>query len=176
MQKASDCDTHNSVDDDEQLNLSLAFEYAKDFLEQTDKQIDDLNTRLTTFLGFGGLLLRFSFELPDACRSCALLKVTVIALTASSICINSYGLLANPVGTAVKPSALMSDEWFQERNQTVRAKITNTWIEGIRQIEEAGKAKQILLNRSICLLGLAAVVFAVNGMIATFFLECVSKQ
>jgi hypothetical protein len=175
MQEISYHDTHTSTGDKEPLNLSLAFEYTKYFLQQSDKKIDDLNARLTTFLGFGGLLLRFSLELPDACRSCALLKVIVMLLTTCSVCISSYGLLANPTGTIVKPDSLMSDEWFEEDNAIVKAKIINTWLQGVGQLEEAGNRKQNQLNSAIRLLGVAVAAFAVNGVIATFFLECVGE-
>ncbi len=172
MQKNSHNETHNSASEEELLNLSLAFEYTKDFLEKIDKQIDDLNSRLTTFLGFGGLLLRFSLELPDGCRSCVLLKVVVMLLTACSVCISSYGLLANPMGTTVKPSVLMSDQWFGENNAEVKAKITSTWLKGVQQLEEAGNRKQKQLNYAIRLLGIAVATFAINGIISTLFSEC----
>ena len=173
MQEFSEHNTNVNASDEESRNLSLAFDYTKDFLGQIDKQIDVLNARLTTFLGFGGLLLRFSLELPDGCRSCVVLKVFVMLLTTCSVCISSYGLLANAVGTTVKPSALMSDQWFEENNAEVRAKITNTWLEGVQQLEEAGSRKQKQLNYAICLLGIAVATFAINGVISTFFQECV---
>ena len=173
MQQASKLNDCADPDGEESKNLSLAYTYTKDFLDQCNNQLDDLNSRLTTFLGFGGLLLRFSLELPDGCKSCAWLKIIVIVLTTLSICLSSYGLIANAVGEAVKPCTLMSDQWFSEKtNSEVKAKITNTWLIGLEQLEAAGKRKQNQLNYAIGLLGVAVAVFAMNAVIATVFSEC----
>jgi hypothetical protein len=153
-------------------NLNLAYEYTEKFLAQCNKNIDDLNARLTTFLGFGGLLLRFGIGLPDGCRSCLLLKILVLCLSALSVSQSSYGLIANKIGETVKPKALMSDKWFQDKNLKVKASITNTWIESVEQLEESATKKQDQLNRSIFLLAAAVILVAINSIIATSFPEC----
>lgn len=157
---------------EERSNLDLAYQYTEAFLIQCDKNIDDLNTRLTTFLGFGGLLLRFGLALPDACRSCMLLKILVLVLSALSVCQSSYGLIANRLGSTIKPRTLMSDTWFEKENTRIKASITNTWINSIEELEAAGQAKQLQLNRAIYLLAAAVVVFSINAVIATLFTEC----
>ncbi len=157
---------------EERSNLDLAYQYTEAFLIQCDKNIDDLNTRLTTFLGFGGLLLRFGLTLPDDCRSCMLLKVMVLALSALSVCQSSYGLTANKLGNTVKPRTLMSDTWFEKENIRVKASITNTWIKSVEELEAAGQTKQLQLNRAIYLLAAAVIAFSISAVIATFFPEC----
>ncbi|MBE9067898.1 hypothetical protein IQ260_14690 [Leptolyngbya cf. ectocarpi LEGE 11479] len=175
MQKSSEYfNSENDGQDSEEIsNLALAYEYTQIFLGQCDKQIDDLNNRLTTFLGFGGLLLRFGLALPDGCRSCALFKAAVLLLTTISVCVSSYGLLANAVGATIKPQSLMSDDWFKKENNRVKASMTNTWIEGISQLEKSATKKQSQLNYSIFCIGAAVVAFGANSLISTFFGECV---
>lgn len=157
-------------------NLDLAYGYTEAFLTQCDKNIDDLNTRLTTFLGFGGVLLRFSMALPDNCRSCMLLKVVVLSLSTLSVCQSSYGLIANRLGEAISPRTLMSDKWFEKESVKVKASIVNTWIQTIEEIEIAGQKKKLQLNRAICLLAIAISAFAASTVIATFFPECAAHS
>lgn len=153
-------------------NLDLAYEYTKIVLDAKDKSISNINTRLGTFLGFGGLLLRFAIELPDKCLTCLVLKITVLLFSCISVCLSATGLLSNGIGAAVKPKKLMSDEWFHESNPRVKAFITNTWTNVVEEMEESAIQKSKKLNLAIQLLALAVVTFTINASIASIFKEC----
>ncbi len=163
----------NQTDTEQSIpNLDLAYNYTKIVLEAKDKNVNNLNTRLGAFLGFGGLLLRFAVELPDKCLACLVLKIIVLSLSSLSVCVSSFSLVSDKVGSAVKPEKLMSDEWFYESNPRVKAFITNTWIVVVQEMEELEIQKSKKLNISILILALAVVVFTINASIASVFKEC----
>lgn len=164
-------DNNNSTDK-ERENLALVYQYTESFLKQCDKNQDDLNSRLTTFLGFGGILLRFGLGLPDECRSYLLLKIIVLFCTACSIYISGLGLLANPMGQAIKARSLMTDEWFEKQNEVIKASIISTWINSIEALELVSIEKQKKLNQSIRILMLSVIAFSIDAMISAVFGEC----
>lgn len=172
----SDMEEHNIKDvinNNEQLNLDLVYSYTNSSLQKCSDGIDDLNTRLTTFLGFGGLLLRFAIELADSCPSTLLFKVMTLGCATFSLCQSGYGLLAHPVGNVPKAASLMQDENFQKENQTVKASVVSTWLLAIDEIEISIEKKQKQLNRSIYFLIAAVVAFSLNALISSFFHECI---
>lgn len=153
----------------DELNLDLAYGYAGSFIAQCDKNIDDLNTRLTTFLGFAGVLLRFSLSLPTGYPAGVLLRVLVLSLSALAICQSGYALAAHGIGSTIKPSVLMSDEWFSKENIRVKASMTKSWLDTIEELEGVLKKKTTQLNRTIGLLSAAACAFAISEIIVTVF-------
>lgn len=158
----------NSEDNDS-LNTKLAYEYTESFIAQCDKNMDDLNSRLTTFLGFAGVLLRFGLSLSSEYPSSILLKTLVLSLSAAAVCVSGYALTAGEVGCVVKPEVLMSNEKFQQENVRVKAFITNTWIDTVGDLEKALGRKKEQLNYTIVLLAIAACAFAISSIIVTVY-------
>ena len=159
----------NDSSSDESLNVALTYEYTESFVAQRSKSVDDLNARLTTFLGFAGVLLRFGLSLPDSYLSCKLLKAGVLGLSAFSIWQSGHALTSMGMGNTVKPNVLMSDNWFFQDNVTVRAKVATTWFETIEGLDAAIEKKKKKLNRTIYCLAVAASLFAICSLIVTFF-------
>jgi hypothetical protein len=153
-------------------NISVAYEYTESVYKARNEALDNLNGRLGTFLGFGGLLLRFAADLPGIntrCLTCLILKVIVCGFSAASIFAIATGLTSNPIGTIVKPRELMRDYWYNESDERYRAYITNTWVEAIELFEEAAIKKGKRLNLAIWLLALATIAFALDIIIASVF-------
>lgn len=158
----------------ESTNISLAYEYTESVYKARNEALDNLNGRLGTFLGFGGLLLRFAADLPGlntGCLTCLILKAIVCGFSAASIFAIATGLTSNPIGTIVKPRELMTDYWYNESDERCRAYITNTWVEAIELFEEAAIKKGKRLNLAIWLLALATIAFALDIIIASVFTD-----
>lgn len=125
----------------ESTNINLAYEYTESVYKARNEALDNLNGRLGTFLGFGGLLLRFAADLPGintGCLTCLILKAIVCGFS-------------------------------NESDERYRAYITNTWVEAIELFEEAAIKKGKRLNLSIWLLTLATIAFALDIIIASVF-------
>jgi len=114
--------------------VELIYNYTESLLKARNDTITQLNGKLSTFLGFGGLLLRFSADLPDnstlmdipgfPLSSCLLLKIVACALSAVSVCISALGLTAQERGSVVSPDKLMY-KWFRKPDVRCRAFIIN---------------------------------------------------
>jgi hypothetical protein len=128
----ADDNIHYIIEDaNESTNIRLAYEYTESVYKARNEALDNLNGRLGTFLGFGGLLLRFAADLPGintGCLTCLILKVIVCGFSAASIFAIATGLTSNPIGTIVKPRELMTDYWYKLSDERYRAYITNRTI------------------------------------------------
>jgi hypothetical protein len=153
-------------------NLDLVFDYTKILLDAKNKTIDNINTRLGTFLGFAGILLKFGLDLPSNCTSCLVFKILTLVLSCLSVLMNVNGLLASKTGITVDPAKLMSDEYFYKPTPENKAKITNTWIILVQKLELSASEKSQKLNIGIKLIAAAVVTFTINVSIASFFKEC----
>jgi len=168
-----DNNTQSIIEDaNESTNIRLAYEYTESVYKARNEALDNLNGRLGTFLGFGGLLLRFAADLPGiktGCLTCLILKAIVCGFSAASIFVIATGLTSNPRGILVKPRELMTDYWYNESKERYRAYITNTWVEAIELFEKAAIKKGKRLNLAIWLLTLATIAFALDIIIASVF-------
>lgn len=158
---------------DSTLNLEFALKYAEKVFEAKNKTIDNLNTRSGTFLGFSGVLLKFGLDLHDNCPMCLLLKISTLGLLCLSILFNALTLLANSKGYIMQPRKLMSDEYFKEEHNIIKARITNTLIEALEELDLDAIKKSQYLNSGIICITLATLAFAANGIITSFFKECI---
>ena len=52
------------IEDNCNANLNLAYEYTKNLIDTKSKIVDNLNSRMGIFLGFGGVLLKFGVDTP----------------------------------------------------------------------------------------------------------------
>jgi hypothetical protein len=162
----------------EHTNVELIYNYTESLLKARNDTITQLNGKLSTFLGFGGLLLRFSADLPQhstpidipgfPCSTCLLLKIVACALSAASVCLSALGLTAQERGSVVSPDKLMA-AWFRKPDVRCRSFIINTWRGTIEEFRLLGIKKARRLNLAIYLLAIAAIVFALDIGIASYF-------
>ena len=176
-----ECNYNGANSSENSGNMHLAYEYTEKFYSILDKNIDNLNTRLGTFLGFSGLLLRLALDLPGKgaetvenlpCLTCLILKVAVCLLAAASLFVSTLGLTARNTGKIVKPEILMSDKWFFESSEDeCKAMIAKTTIEGTQDSENIIERKARQLNISIWLLLASAIAFASDVMISSILCD-----
>ena len=165
-----------SVDDSQNndiQNTELFYEYSKLIYDEQGKDIDNLNQRLTTILGFSGLLLRFCLDLPDGCLSSRIFKVSATILAAAAVFISCTGLLANPVGDVLVPRLIMS-KYFDEQTVDIKADIGQTLCDSIDDFQASTGKKRKRLNRAIRVVTASAVISGIDGVLAAFLhSECI---
>lgn len=166
-----DNNTQDIIEDGINKNTILAYEYTESVYKDRNEALNNLNGRLATLVGFGGLLLRFTTNLPgDAdCPACLLLKAIAFLFSLAAILLSVTGIRANRSGVIVKPRELMTDYWYNQSDEIVRCRIINTWVEAIELFEEAATKKGDRLNRAIQLLAVAIIAFALDIIIANIF-------
>jgi hypothetical protein len=134
-------------------NIDLAYSYTKDFFDDRRTEIESINRKLTTFLAFGGFLLRFGIDLPHSRPEYILSKVMVLLFSFLSISNLLWGLSYTYKAKVVKPSYLIEDECFEKLNTEVKAMIINTHKESTENIELLTKKKlEIIKNTKVFLL------------------------
>lgn len=163
-------------------NNKLAYEYTESTLKIVSAGIDVINTKLSTVLGFGGVLLRFAADLPSkseivsktgslgllGCLS-LLLKLGVCLLSAASIILAIAGLYVQKGGDIVPPKRLMKKRWYYESDERCRAYIIKTWLNAFEELTSIRTSKAKRLKQSLVALGLAAVVFALDISVTSVF-------
>ncbi len=91
-------------------NSKLAYEYTKVIWDRINSSYDVVTTKLTTSLGFSGLLLRFAADLSDSSWLIYIKIGVCILLTGTVIC---CGIGLYPIGTgedAVEPDTYLQDK------------------------------------------------------------------
>jgi hypothetical protein len=165
-------------DSKEDTNVELIYTYTENLLKNRIESMVQLNTRLGTFIGFGGLVLKFSADLPASefeiivfgihINICLALKVISCLCAVASICCSALGLTGKERGKVVSPDELM-DEWFDEPEILCRCLIINTWRPTIEEFRLLLLEKTKRLNLAIYLLTISIVAFGFDIAIASYF-------
>lgn len=160
-----------------QSNIELVYNYTENLIKAEIESLNRIDTKLTGFLAFTGLLIKFEADLPGGealqeasqliCYTCIILKVLgLICLTIGFILL-ALGLTARIKEGVVNPSALMRDEWLYADQDIYQAYIINTWIAAEQEYKQLGVEKAKKLNRSVRLIAAALVFFTTNTLLVT---------
>lgn len=160
--------------DNESLQTELVYDYSKEYLQSKRKILDSINGRLTTLLGFSGLLLRFCLDLPSGCPSVKLFKLGALSLSSCAVLVCCLGLTTETTGRMINPQDIV-EFFLDEKEIEIKERITRTIYETAEDIVASYRRKSRFLNWSIGLATASAIAFGVNGILATFFEIC-SKQ
>jgi hypothetical protein len=173
----------NSLTNEENhTNIDLIYEYTESVFKNISDNIDKLNTRLTTVIGFSGILLRFAADLPN--RGIIfdfpllhihiewlslVLKIGVCLSLLLCVCLSAWGLAPKKgAGTMVPPGKLL-DEWYYETDERCKLYIAKSWRVGIEQLDSGRLKKAQNLNLAVWLLIVATILFAVDIAISAIF-------
>jgi hypothetical protein len=91
-------------------NAKIAYEYTKVIWDRINSSYDVVTTKLTTSLGFSGLLLRFAADLSDSSWLIRI-KIGVCILLTGAVIFCGIGLY--PIGTGedvVEPDTYLKDK------------------------------------------------------------------
>ncbi|NET00360.1 MAG: hypothetical protein F6K61_07210 [Sphaerospermopsis sp. SIO1G1] len=160
----------NIIDTEEHTNTKLAYEYTESLLKDVNKSIDSLNTKMTTVIGFSGLLLRFSADLSDN-SYCLYIKIAICVLLAIDICLCIIGLMPSPCGDVVSPEDLLDREWYYKSDERCRHYIASAWKGAIKQLELQARNKRECLRYAMLSLGLSIILFAIS-----IIMEAIAKS
>lgn len=166
-------DNSSQYNDQDLKQLELAYTYAEATEKLKSEVLDDLNRRLTTMLGFSGILIRFTLDLPHGCPSTLLFKFLAIITSATAAIHCAHGLTGKPTGLTTEPEVLVeSDEWIERDAEINKIALTKGRIQSISDMYNKAHDKDNTLKSAIGWLIAAVIVFAINLVLATFIQEC----
>jgi hypothetical protein len=157
-------------------NSRLFYTYTESAIKLLNDSINALNSKLSTVIGFAGVLLRFGVDLPGnipigdtQCLSCLILKVASITFAFLSILTAILGFLPQTVGTMAYPEDLLVDEYFEDTEENNRIRIVKTWLIGYQLILDSIDTKSAGLKHASIFLLFAAAAYALDSVIASIF-------
>jgi hypothetical protein len=150
-------------------NIDLAYSYTEKFLEGRKNDAKHLDWRLGTFLGFAGILLRFSSDLATNSPIWLLsTKTLVISMSLISIICAARGLTSISKMGRIRSESLMTDEFLTDTNAKIKEVVIKIDIKAINELNLLVLRKQSCLNWSIFCLVISAVLFGTNLMADTW--------
>jgi hypothetical protein len=150
----------------EHSNSELIYEYTKSYLKYYEQGLDNVKQKATTLLGFTGILLKFSAELPGTDIWLILTKVGTCILLVGNIVFCIVVLNPKKVGDVIQPSELI-DDWFYEEKDRILLFIARQWLEACEQLDKEYDWKAKKLQNCYSCIGLAAILFAINVILNT---------
>jgi hypothetical protein len=150
----------------EHSNSELIYEYTKSYLRYHEQGLDNVKQKATTLLGFTGILLKFSAELPGTDIWLILTKVGTCILLVANIIFCIVVLNPKKAGDVVQPSELI-DDWFYQEKDLIRLFIARQWLETCEQLDKEYDWKATKLQNCYSCIGLAAMLFAINVILNT---------
>jgi hypothetical protein len=153
-------------------NTGLIYSYTEALLKAQSESLNRLDTKLSAFLAFTGVLVRFVSDLSGkvtvhglTCYSCILLQLLAYISLGSSALILCLGLTARLRGSVISPKALMRDEWYFADSHEISDYIISGWIEAENEYEQLGFEKGRKLNRAVWLIVLALISITISASI-----------
>ncbi len=139
-------------------NADLMYKYTEKEVESFDKSIDTLGVKLTSVLAFGGVLMKFTSDLPSS-----YLKTAIAIFIAAAIISAFVGLFPRDRGIAVRAYAFegeRADWWYGCSTEEFQLTIIRQWIIHVEKLEELLDFRASWLKISQGCLCLAALLFA----------------
>ena len=160
-------------------NYKLAWEYAQSTMKLVNESTTILNTKLSTLLGFNGLLLRFALDLKGlnitvsglTCYSCLVLKIGVCVFSITSLLFIAWGLRTGRSGSTVHVTTLLQRQWYYCEEENIYLHLTKTLRDGIEDLRQFRDKKAGAFDKSLILLILAVVCLALNIILSAFGIE-----
>lgn len=132
---SEDLSPKNTVLPAKHSNSKLIYEYTESYLKYFDKGIDSIKQKVTTILGFTGILLKFSADLPSTDIFLILTKVGTCIFLVASVVICIIALSPRKSGDVIEPSELFNDYFYKE-DDYIRSFVIRQWIETCKQLDE----------------------------------------
>lgn len=146
-------------------NAKLAYEYTKVIWDRINSSYDTVTTKLTTSLGFSGLLLRFAADLSDS-SWLIYIKVGICIFSTGSVLFCGIGLYPRGTGAdAVEPDTYLEDEKgniYGQSEESSYIYIAKGLSLSIKNIEANRAFRVKCLSIATCFLGIAVLGFAIS--------------
>jgi hypothetical protein len=159
-------------------NTELIYKYTESAVKAQTESLNRLDTKLSGFLAFTGVLVRFVGDLAGnlaihgfACYSCIFLTFLAYISLGVSALVLCLGLTARARVTILSPKILMKDEWYYCDPNEIYDYIISAWIEAEAEYEQLGFDKERKLNIAIQLIAVALVSIIINALIKVIWGE-----
>ncbi|ACB50494.1 hypothetical protein cce_1144 [Crocosphaera subtropica ATCC 51142] len=170
--KINDSNDNNSTSAEKSTNTDLIYSYTEEFLKLQRESLNRLDTKMSVFLAFTGVLVRFASDLSEkvtiedfACYSCLLLQIITYIALGSSALILCLGLTTKLSGTVISPKALMKDRWYFADKNDISDYIISGWVQAEEEYEKLGFEKGRKLNIAVWLIALSLICITLNILI-----------
>ncbi|MEM8723292.1 MAG: hypothetical protein AAGE84_29065 [Cyanobacteria bacterium P01_G01_bin.39] len=157
--------------DDKFRNTGLIYDYTESVFDSIQASIEKIDTKLATIIGFGGVILKFTLDLPGKeclddyiCYSCLIFKILACIGAIISICTSVYAFTVKKITYIVSPRELHR-EWLNETEERCKLRISRTWRNSIEDLEKARDTKIRYLNMSLIALAAVSIFFGADIII-----------
>lgn len=151
--------------DQESNNAKLTYEYTKDILSAINSSLDAVSGKLTTALGFSGVLLRFAADLSDKSW---LINVKMIICATLVFAIICCGIGLHPISTGksiVDPDEYLKDTTgknYGQPEENVYIQLANGLSQTIKVTYRNRAFRLKCLMAATYAIGIASIGFAVS--------------
>jgi hypothetical protein len=159
-------------------NTELIYKYTESVVKSQAESLNRLDTKLSGFLAFTGVLVRFIGDLSGkmsihglACYACIFLTFLAYISLGVSALLLCLGLTARLRVTNISPKILMKDKWYYSDSNEISDFIVSAWIEAEAEYEQLGLDKERKLNIAIQLIAVALVSIIINALIKVIWGE-----
>ncbi len=163
------------INENQYINTNLIYEYTESLLNRINDSLERLNSKLATVIGFSGVILRFTLDLPGLnsledmpCYICLILKVLATLAGAIAVILSIIAFRTKQAGTVVS-SRELHREWLDRKQEECRLRISRTWRNAIEELETVREKKARLLDWSLLALAATALFFALDIVLSSIF-------
>lgn len=160
------CDMENLHETSQHDNSKLIYEHAEKCVDKINKSIDNITTKLTTSIGFSGVLLKFASDMPSGGYS-FFFKICVTLLLMGAIGFCACGLYPKQAGDSLT-TRYLREELYYYPDEEIRRLIIDQKLRSIDQLNDLAKFRRTYLNCAISCLMIATGVFGVSVIVETF--------
>lgn len=157
-------------------NTELIYSYTEALLKTQSESLNRLDVKLSAFLAFTGVLVRFVRDLSGkvnvqsfTCYSCIFLQSLAYVSLGASALILCLGLTSRLRGSVIAPKALMRNEWYFADNSEISDYIISAWIKTEQEYKQLGFDKGKKLNMAIRLIVLALLSITISALIQVIY-------
>ena len=154
--------------EEKHTNIEEIYTYTEKRIEAINKNIDGLGSKLTSTLGFSGVLLKFVSDM--ATNEKHVYPFWFVSISSITLLIGigfcTSGLYARDAGCIVDPKALLEDSWwYSATDELLKLRIVRQWHKNIDSLDNLLDHRQNCFNTAIGLLASVAVLFCVINII-----------
>jgi hypothetical protein len=155
-----------------ETNAKLIYEYTESVIKTQRESLDKLNTKLSGFLAYTGLMIKFVGDLSEKvtlhgfiCYSCTSLVVLAYICLSISVLLLCLGLSVKPSFKPILPEKLMENDWYFADSSRILDSIISNRIEISKDYEKSALEKGKNLNLAIWLIALSLAIIIINTLI-----------
>jgi hypothetical protein len=157
------------IDKEEHTNAKLAQELTENTWKDLSNSVDTLSSKLATILGFGGVVLKFTNDLPGDTDYLRVIKACVCLCVITAIGLCTFGLIPRGSGkNMLTPDDLLETEWFYKPDWECRLRISRCIRDAIKGLEKVRTLRAECVFYAICSLATASTLFGISIILKTF--------